>query len=320
MTNSEFSNEFDVLYNNITSNQAPGLDEYEKSVFLTKAQDEIIKAYFNPKSNKVQEGFDGSEKRQIDFSMLIKSVDYFDLIAVPDSTISIEGAPKVINTLGELKPYIKDNPNSEIDRIKYRMNPNLINKINSANITVTNSDSKITITVFKDSFFDMRDNTRAIALESDILMFINEYVNVIRDNKPKRLTVLPISYTEYSRLMNKPFKRPLNNQAWRILDNSDGSRKAELIIGPNDTLNHYITRYIKRPKPIILHSIKAEDLSLGGGLQESQECELDPILHPEILQRAVELAKSAYIGDLNSTLTLGQMSETNMGMISTGGR
>jgi hypothetical protein len=37
MTTSEFSNQFDVLYNNITSNQAPGLDEYEKSVFLTKA-------------------------------------------------------------------------------------------------------------------------------------------------------------------------------------------------------------------------------------------------------------------------------------------
>ncbi len=35
--NNEFSSEFDVLYNNITSNQAPGLDDYEKSVFLTKA-------------------------------------------------------------------------------------------------------------------------------------------------------------------------------------------------------------------------------------------------------------------------------------------
>ena len=43
MPNEEFSNEFDVLYNSITSNQAPGLDEYEKSVFLTKAQSEIIR-------------------------------------------------------------------------------------------------------------------------------------------------------------------------------------------------------------------------------------------------------------------------------------
>ena len=73
MTNQEFSNEFDVLYNNIMSNQAPGLDEYEKSVFLTKAQDEIVKNYFNPKGNKYQEGFDGNEKRQIDFSMIMRS-------------------------------------------------------------------------------------------------------------------------------------------------------------------------------------------------------------------------------------------------------
>lgn len=35
MTLEEFSNEFDILYNNITSNQAPPLDEYEKSVLLT---------------------------------------------------------------------------------------------------------------------------------------------------------------------------------------------------------------------------------------------------------------------------------------------
>ncbi len=70
MTIQEFSNEFDVLYNNIMSNQAPGLDEYEKSVFLTKAQSEIIKNYFNPKGNKYQEGFDGSQKRQVDFSIL----------------------------------------------------------------------------------------------------------------------------------------------------------------------------------------------------------------------------------------------------------
>lgn len=58
------------MFNNITSNQAPGVNEYEKSVFLTKAQDEIVKNYFNPKSkgNTVQEGFDDTAKRQADFS------------------------------------------------------------------------------------------------------------------------------------------------------------------------------------------------------------------------------------------------------------
>jgi hypothetical protein len=43
MTNLEFSNEFDILYNSITSNNAPGLDEYEKSVFLTMAQESVVR-------------------------------------------------------------------------------------------------------------------------------------------------------------------------------------------------------------------------------------------------------------------------------------
>jgi hypothetical protein len=83
MTCQEFSDQFDLLYNNITSNQAPGLNEWEKSVFLTKAQEEILKNYFNPKSNPKQEGFDATQKRQIDFSVLMKSAE---LAPVTDSS------------------------------------------------------------------------------------------------------------------------------------------------------------------------------------------------------------------------------------------
>nr|DAI45535.1 MAG TPA: hypothetical protein [Bacteriophage sp.] len=67
-------------------------------------------------------------------------------------------------------------------------------------------------------------------------MFVNEYVEVTRNGKPTRLTILPINYNEYSRLMGRPFKRPIKNQAWRLLDNSSGQKKAEIIIGPNDTI------------------------------------------------------------------------------------
>lgn len=42
MTLDEISIEFNILYNNISSNQAPGLTEYEKSVFLTQAQEAVI--------------------------------------------------------------------------------------------------------------------------------------------------------------------------------------------------------------------------------------------------------------------------------------
>ena len=72
MTITEFSNEFDILYNGISSNSAPGIDLYEKSVYLTKAQLEIVNNYFNPKGNKYNKGFEASSKRRADLRELIR--------------------------------------------------------------------------------------------------------------------------------------------------------------------------------------------------------------------------------------------------------
>ena len=143
-------------------------------------------------------------------------------------------------------------------------------------------------------------------------MLINEYAGVIRDGENKRLVVIPISYTEYSRVMSKPFKRPLKNQAWRLLEGTGDNKLADIIIGTNDTLRIYGIRYLKRPRAIILTTL--DGVTLDGKTTE-QTCELDPILHPEILQRAVELAKAAYTGDLTSQVALGQNSQTNMGIV-----
>lgn len=245
MTNLEFYNEFDVLYNNITSNQAPGLDEYEKSVFLTRAQDDIIKAYFNAKSNKVQEGYDGSEIRQADFSKLTKTEEF---------------------------------------------------------------------TTFNNALFDDNENSKSVSLKDNVYLIINEYLTVNRkiDNKTvsKRLTVLPINYTKYNTLMSKPFKYPLKSNAWRLIGSDDSGKIAELIVGPNDIITKYKIRYIIKPTPIILKDLgdlKIDNLSIA------TECKLDPILHHDILQRAVELAKATYIGDLSSQIALGQSSQTNIG-------
>ena len=79
MNNTEFSAEFDVLYNNVTSNQAPGLNEYEKSVFLTKAQSQLVNEYFNSRTDGFGGGFDGSQKRQYDFSGLVRVERLFDI-------------------------------------------------------------------------------------------------------------------------------------------------------------------------------------------------------------------------------------------------
>lgn len=243
MTAQEFSNEFDVLYNNIMSNQAPGLDEYEKSVFLTKAQSEIIKNYFNPKGNKYQEGFDGSQKRQVDFSKLMKT--YASSGTVPTPT----------------------------------------------------------------SFFGNVTGAYKITWPDDVFVVVNEVVDVTKkdDNRKYRLQVIPIKYDEYLRVSSKPYKQPLKNQAWRIIN---GENDINLIVGHLNSVSSdgYHIRYVKHPKPIILESLDGSGLSINGETN-AMGCELDPEIHPEILQRAVELAKAAYAGDINSQLQMGQRSE-----------
>lgn len=244
MTTQEFSNEFDVLYNNIMSNQAPGLDEYEKSVFLTKAQLEILKNYFNPKGNKYGQGFDENAKRQIDFSTLIT-------VAKP-SQYTPEGG------------YVK---------------------------------------------FD--DRSQLYKMPQDILLMLNETgINTV-DGVKRLISIIPMNYEEYARLMSKPWKQPLKNQGWRLFQSIGGvDFISEVVIKYNSSLTDYKIRYVKRPKPIILANLADEYSNVSiEGINTITECELDPILHPEILQRAVELAKSAYTGDLKSSVELGQRSE-----------
>jgi hypothetical protein len=90
MTTTEFSNEFDILYDNVASKGAPGLDLYEKSVFLTKAQLEIVKnRYMN--QNKYQASFDGNEKRRIDLKQLIKN---YETTVKLESTVGLSNLSK----------------------------------------------------------------------------------------------------------------------------------------------------------------------------------------------------------------------------------
>lgn len=237
MDHVEFSNGFDVLYNNIMSNAAPGINEYEKSVLLTKAQDEILKNYINPKGNKYQEGFDGSAKRQIDFSGLISVAD----------CISQSGAG-----------------------------------------------------------FDLK--AKVYRMPKDVFLIINETLTTNTGVKQ----VVPISFDEYSRLMSKPYKEPLKYQAWRLVTEGSGNENVvvEVIPHSGETVSKYTIRYVRRPKPIVLVDLASEygDVSING-VSTISECELNPLIHEEILQRAVELAKIVYTGDANGLLQAGQRSE-----------
>ena len=72
MTLQEFNTNFDLLYNNIASNQAPGLDEYEKSVFLTKAQEELVISLYDGR-NSSGESFENTEEARRSLSSLVKT-------------------------------------------------------------------------------------------------------------------------------------------------------------------------------------------------------------------------------------------------------
>lgn len=245
MTILEFSDQFDVLYSNITSNQAPGLNEYEKSLFLTKAEKEIVKNYFtaNSKGNTIGQGFDDSAKRQADFSVLMK-----------------------------------------------------VSKCTSATIT-----DKID------------DRSTAFEYPDDVFIVINESVKVGDTIKQ----VIPLRYDEYTRLMSKPFKRPLKNQVWRLINKGDvdtqgkATKTVEIIAGPSESVSSYSVRYVRVPAPIIVGNL--DTLSIDGETAVSTKCEIDPILHEDILQRAVELAKIAWTatGQDNAQMVLqaGQRSE-----------
>lgn len=239
MNVTEFFDRFNVLYNNIDSNAAPGLNGYEISVCLTKGQEEIIKNHFNPQGNKYQEGFSDSPKRDADFKNLIKT----------------SATPQLI----PLEPV-------------YRLDSRSV--------------------VFK--------------IPDDAFILLNEqfHTNLLKYSPlmPKYLTP-----AEFNAALKKPFKYPSKAEAWVIQgDHTEVGGTIEVLSNP--PVQTVTFRYIKRPAPIIVEDLTQYGTSING-VSAVSECELDSSIHEEILQRAVEIAKAAYTGDVNTSIQMGQRSE-----------
>ena len=250
MTTQEFSNTFDTLLNSYNTQGMFGeqasrgeivLDEYEKSVLLTQAQDIIVKQYFE--GGGINGGFDDSARRQVDFSNLI----------------TVEEITKEENPV--LIPYDERS---------------LIYKTPA---TVTG--------------------------KAKVLYILNEKIVVSTTSGQPAVTtkrqyvVVPINYKEYDRQMSKAYAQPLKKQAWRLFQ--DGGTSAldlysEIIPVENSIASgevpKYKIRYIRRPQPIILTNLDfttQADLEIDG-VKTISECELNPIVHMDILNKAVELA------------------------------
>ena len=85
MTTAEFSTEFDRLYDNL-SKGLTGLNEYEKSLFLTHAQEEIIKSRYS------LPGFESNEK--IRRELVAVSKPYASSVFTEDQTHGLDANSK----------------------------------------------------------------------------------------------------------------------------------------------------------------------------------------------------------------------------------
>lgn len=248
MTVQEFSNEFDILYGNITNGQAPALDEYEKSVFLTKAQSEIIKEYFNARVDSTDSGFDGSQKRQYDFSQLITTEQ------------------------------------------------------------LTKVDAKDLPTQF-------HPNSTSFYFPSDYFLSINEIIESNEGNSRKIFSIIPITYVDYQKVIQKPYPYPPKNCVWRIFYATATNATSEEvpiagIIGKCGDNFSYNLRYVKKPSPIVLVSLASDNLSIEG-TSEQTNCQLPSQIHQDILERAVTLAKIAYQAGSTSSIVQQQQQQQN---------
>lgn len=375
MTTQEFSNEFEVLYNNIMSNQAPGLDEYEKSVFLTKAQEELVRDYFNSRNVKNAQGFDDSQKRQYDFSTLLSSAELHDCVDSKRALASFglitfdpifDNRSRVYLAPSDLFLAINESIVDSAKRrysvlpISYDEYNRLMSKpygfplkrqawrIISDRIPLLAgwggklTDSKI-LFLFKSKYFKVINITIRISnsnfmlkpsiFEDDngvrIIMelpnnLISYWTNYLMDNVAlKEAGLDKYLYPVTSDTGNFPPKCPIDTPSFTISiapavmeSGAAVHTSAFEIIGRFTGDIKYKIRYIKTPKPIILVNLSdiQEGLSING-YNTVTECELPPNTHQEILQRAVELAKASYQGDLSSVIQTGNVSGTDIGYV-----
>lgn len=221
MTIEEFSNEFDLLYNNIMSNNAPGLSEYEKSVFLTQAQESLILEIYN--GNNI-------------------------------SRNSFESTELITNSLNSLVKQVR-----------------LHDKLRKDGI------SKNSV------FFSLPEDLWIITYESASIKVTSSGGEEIRD-----VIVKPITQDVYYSTSENPFRKDNGRRVLRLLRDND----SELI--SDYKIESYLVRYISRPSPIILEDISEYGVTINGDTNR-QECRLNSVIHRQILERAVTMAKMAWV-------------------------
>ena len=367
MTAQEFSSEFDLLYNNISSAQAPGLTEYEKSVFLTKAQDEIIKNYFTnvQGGNKYQQGIEDSEKRYADFSTLLtvavlnaetSGVTSFDergkIFKLPDGKASSD--KKVMIVINEI--FKTGNTSSkgnsvltsyQVVPLKFEEYIRLMSKPSSDPLKkqvwklMGNSHSGNGSIEIVPHWKDKDNNINTL-----ILRYIRKpYPIILEDLEVQGLSIegktAPNTDSNKRYIFEGDVQNSFTSPKKHFILKTDAPFKSGYDLTPNNISSFNIQGFsgntvslqlsLKSPEENVVVTVNNYELE---GVKESnltnsgiaspmitspsityntiifdKVCELAEELHPEILQRAVELAKIFYTGDNQQIMTAGTRSE-----------
>ena len=381
MTLEEFSTEFDVLYNSITSNAAPGFNDYEKSVLLTLAQEELIKSYFVANNNTTGVGLDGSQKRHYDFSTLIKvktlnniidsilttgvdvpvfNKDANNIFLVPnDVFLVLNEYLTVKNNSYTVFPISYDSYNLLMSkpfpypnkRQAWRLDSSINGEIAALKVIHVSDDKDINSkNITFESIYHKPLNIEINIKNGD---YLSDFV-IVNESKEAVNITLKLSNTvnnnmvdisDYMfQLMNAntlktkgldKYIKPLKQDYSITSVGKIGTYKAEIPAVTDLQGNYknvgifniiyypieipsfdvsYTIRYVKVPRPIILSDLTDLELSIRDRREQST-CELPDEMHPEILKRAVELAKAYYIGNLQSQLAIGKNSSTELGKL-----
>lgn len=314
MTNEEFSNQLDTLLNSYNtqagfgegSNKQGGiaLDEYEKSVLLTQAQDIIVKSYFDKTLNQQGQGFDDSPRRQVDFSSLIKVYHY---TRDTDKGVLVHDDNSCYDDRGlKVKLVLDDNSSAKILFI-----------LNERLEVTTGSGKKIYVVVPINYREYDREMSKAYAQplkKQAWRLFSNAATGY--DIQSEIIPIYGSTQEEEFHIHYMVLKSQLNN-TWLgtetkpkdglmlgivSSDNEipDVSKEQKMYAADSyyeveekaivDLPITYTIRYVQRPTPIVLRTLP-DGLSIDGVSKET-ECSLNPILHTDILNKAFELAVS----------------------------
>ncbi len=296
--NNELSAQFDVMYNNVTSNQAPGLNEYEKSVFLTKAQNMLLIEYFNNRTDGVGGGFDGSQKRQYDFSQLINTSSLQPLSLSSYTTLDKRSVPYIFpadyfltvnEILADGSYQYNVIPLSYDEYSRLMMKPYNFPVKRAVWRLFTGKTSVVNPSFYKEKYDVNNDGKVDMQDVSDI----NQYLTDPQGDATKYDvngdgTVTQADSSEITEAISV------------LAPVAEIIGKPTMVNGgPKSDLSGitYTLRYVKKPKPIILEDLTnyGDNLSIEGET-DATECELPVETHQELLERAVTLAKIAWQG------------------------